>query len=330
MRTVTGNPSHSSSTHGLVWKRTAKTLLAITLSIAIVLGAVSPAEAESLLSIRQSILVEQRDRILIGFQARIGPIGRVHSIEDDCDVHVPLRTTALFLAILGEIKNACSMGPTRAELVALGVGPMQVEGAFRIWFEGHDAGVPFREEEGQEPEEYENSGPPHLVELHPITRLGPIDFLNRVKFIEKNGQTFAWKTADSFERAVRARLTIRRRTIGGRRYVVLRCTCPRLANHYQLDVEIADSPHPTDNGDGIVASGPIFDESGGVLLPVARFFAIQGTPAAQVLQMVTAGDRLTVYALARLSLRPLLERVRSSVRIIDMPIELLVLHAIPQ
>jgi hypothetical protein len=154
--------------------------------------------------------------------------------------------------------------------------------------------------------------------------------LNRVRFIEKNGQTFAWKTADSFGRAVRARLTVRRRTIGGRRYVVLRCVCPRLANHYQLDVEIANSPHPTDNGDGIIASGSIFDKNGEVLLPLARFFAIQGTPAAQVLETVAAGDRLTVYALARLSLRPLLGRVRSSARTINMPIELVVLHAEPQ
>lgn len=301
-----------------------------TLTTSILLGLTQPAAAESLLSVRQSILVEQQDRILLGFEARIGPIGRVHNIEDDCDVHVPLRTTAFFLAILGEIKNACSMGPTRAELVALGAGPMPVEGAFRIWFEGHDEGVPFREENRREPEAYNNSGPPHLVELHPITRLGPLDLLDRVRFIEKNGQTFVWKTADSFGRAVRARLTIRRRTIGGRRYVVLRCTCPRLANHYQLDVEIANSPHPTDNGDGIVASGPIFDKNGEVLLPLARFFAIQGTPAAQVLETVAAGDRLTVYALARLSLRPLLGRVRSSARTINMPIELVVLHAEPQ
>lgn len=305
-------------------------LIAFAIAVGLLFGAVKPAQAESLLSVRQAILTEQQDRILIGFEARVGPIGRVHSIEDHCDVHVPLRTTALFLPILGEIKNACSMGPTRADLVTLSVGPMQVEGAFRIWLEGHDEGIPFREEDREEPERYENSGPPHLVEVHPITRLGPLELLDRVRFIEKNGRTLGWKTGESFERAVRARLTIRRRTIGGRRYVVLRCTCPRLANHYELDVEVTHSPHPTDNGDGIVASGRIFGENGEILLPLARFFAIQGTPAAEVLQDAARGERLTLYALARVSLRPLLSRVRSSDRIINMPIELVVLHAEPQ
>lgn len=144
-------------------------------------------------------LTQQRDKVLIGFDAIIGPIGQVHSISADCDVHVPLITTALFLPVLGEIKNACSMGPTRAQLVALGPGPMRVEGAFRIWFEGHDEGIPFREEDREVPAGYDNSGPPHVVEVHPITRVGDLDLLDRVRFIERNGVTLSWKTGDSFE-----------------------------------------------------------------------------------------------------------------------------------
>lgn len=304
----------------------ARLLLAFAIGTSLLVGLVQPAQAESLLSIRQTILTTQQDRVLIGFEARIGPIGRVHSLSADCDVHVPLITTALFLPILGEIKNACSMGPTRAQLVALGPGPMRVEGAFRIWFEGHDEGIPFREEDRENPEEYENSGPPHLVEVHPITRLGPLNLLDRVRFIEKNGETIDWKTGQSFRRAVRTRLTVRTRTISGRRYVLMRCTCAALANHYQLEVEIVDPAHDTDNGDGIVASGRILGDNGEVLFPLARLFAIRGTPAADALAGVEVGDRLTVYGLARLSFRPLLNRVESTEKTINLPIELVLLH----
>ncbi len=243
-------------------------------------------------------------------------------------MHVPLITAKLFLSILGEIKNACSMGPSRSELVALGLGPMQVEGAFRIWFEGHDDGIPFREEERAVPESYEDSGPPHLVEVHPLTRLGPLDLIDRVRFIEKNGQTIGWKSPQSFRRAVQTRITIRRRTVESRRYVVIRCTCPRLANHYKLDVEVVYSPHPTDNGDGVVTTGRILDDEGEVLLARARLFALDGSPAHAVLRNVEPGERLTVYGLARVSLRPLLNRVRATEQAIQLPIELVVLHAV--
>jgi hypothetical protein len=314
----------------MVLHRLTQRTLVVGLSLTLLLGAVPPAHAESVLSMRQTILTQQRDRVLISLTARIGPIGTVHTLSADCDVHVPLIAPALFLAILGEVKNACSMGPTKAQLVAMGSGPMPVEGAFRIWFEGHDAGIPFREEDGDVPEEYDNSGPPHLVELHPITRLGTTDLLPNVRLIEKDGQTIAWKKAESFRRAATRKLTIRRRTIGGKRYILMRCACPPLANHFKLRVEIVFTAHPTDNGDGIVATGKVFDDDGDVIRARVRLFAIQGTPAALVLEDVAPGEALTVYGLARLSLRPLLSRVRSTERVIDMPVELLLLHVEPQ
>lgn len=301
-------------------------VLVCALAGALPLRLVQPAQAAAFLSIRQTILTQQRDRVLIGFDATIGPIGRVHSISADCDVHVPLITTALFLPVLGEIKNACSMGPTRAQLVALGPGPMRVEGAFRIWFEGHDEGIPFREEDREVPGGYEDSGPPHLVEVHPITRLGDMDLLDRVRFVERNGVTLGWKTGDSFRRSATRQLTIIRRTIAGRSYIQMTCSCPSLANHYQLAAEVVYEAHPTDNGDGVVASGRVFHEDGSVILPRVRFFAVDGTPAADVLDNMAPGDRIILYALARVSLRPLLSRATSSATQIPLPIELVVLH----
>lgn len=300
--------------------------LVVGFAVALLLDTVHPVQAESLLSIRQSTLTQQRDRILISVAARIGPIGNVHNLSADCDIHVPLRTEAISLPILGEVKNACSVGPTRAQLTALGPGPMPVAGAFRIWFEGHDAGVPFREEEGDVPDEYENSGPPHLVEVHPITRIGSMNLLANVRLIEKDGQTIGWKTAESFRRAATRKLTIRRRTIGGTRYVLMRCACPPLANHYKLSVEIVFAPHPTDNGDGLVAMGKVFDDEAQVIRSRVRLFAIKGTPAADLLEDSEPGDDLTIYGVARLSLRPVLRRLRATARVIDMPIELVILH----
>ncbi len=294
---------------------------------AVLLGFAPPAGAAATLSMRESILLQQRDRATIQFSATIGPIGTVHSISADCDIHVPIITQVLFLAVLGEIKNACSMGPTKAQLVALGPGPMTVRGAFRIWFEGHDSGIPFREEDMSIPDAYENSGPPHLVEVHPITRLGNLDLLDRVRFVEKNGVTFAWKTGDSFRRAATRQMTIAKQTVGGHTYVQMVCSCPALANHYELDVEIVYAPHPTDNGDGVVASGRVFHEDGSVILSRVRFFAIAGTSAAGVLETVDPGDRLILHALARVSLRPLLRRATFTPRQIPLPIELVVLHA---
>lgn len=307
--------------------KTARQVAVGLILAALLLSIAPPAHAAATLSMRESILLQQRDRVTIEFSATIGPIGTVHSISADCDVHVPLITQALFLAVLGEIKNACSMGPTRAQLVALGPGPMTVSGAFRIWFEGHDSGIPFQEEDMTIPESYENSGPPHLVEVHPITRLGDLDVLDRVRFVEKNGVTFAWKTGDSFRRSATRQISIAKQAIGGQTYVQMVCSCPALANHYELEAEVVYDSHPTDNGDGVVASGRVFHEDGSVILSRVRFFAIAGTPAADVLETVNPGDRLTLYALARVSLRPLLSRATFTPRQIPLPIELIVLHA---
>lgn len=108
------------------------------------------------------------------------------------------------------------------------------------------------------------------------------------------------------------------------------CSCPSLANHYQVTAEIVYEAHPTENADGVVASGRVFHEDGSVILPRVRFLAVGGTPAADVLENVSVGDRLILYALARVSLRPLLTRVASSATQIPLPIELVVLHAEPQ
>lgn len=295
-------------------------------------GFVESQGAETLLSMRRTILSQQQDRIIISVQARIGPISKVHGIggSADCDVHVPLITQALFLPVLGEIKNACTMGPTQQELQDLAPGPMLVEGAFRIWFEGHDQKMPFREEDLQVPASYGDSNPAHLVEIHPITRVGDLNLLDHVRFIEKNGRTIAWKDATSFKRAVTTRLTVRSQSNNGSDYILMHCRCPSLANHYQLDAEIVSPAHLTDNGDGLIASAKILDEDENTIRDAVRIVAIKGTEAFDTLQAAAAGDEFTVYVLARLGLRPLLSSVTASERTIVMPIELILLHAEPR
>jgi hypothetical protein len=98
---------------------------------------------------------------------------------------------------MGELKNACSIKPQGAPNTHWAHAiydethgrAVQVSGVFRIWLEHPPSGSAFQSE-SKRVDWYKNSNPDHMVELHPITQVGSLDFLAHVAAIEEGDDVF--------------------------------------------------------------------------------------------------------------------------------------------
>ncbi|NIO08498.1 MAG: hypothetical protein GTO40_11030, partial [Deltaproteobacteria bacterium] len=130
--------------------------------------------------LRESIVEKYREQILVTIQATPEQIGsKPRSITQDCDLHVPLRSAEIRVAILGEIKNACSQpegSPASywsKKLKPLEGKALEAKGVLRVWLE-HPPPKGRRQCECDALPQYSNSTPNHMVQLHPLTQLGGV------------------------------------------------------------------------------------------------------------------------------------------------------------
>lgn len=103
--------------------------------------------------LRQSLLQQQRDLATITVDAVVVHIGHAaHSLSSDCDLHVPIRSRDVKVALMGELKNACSIRPAGtsnaywAEQVYDETHGRDVEvtGVFRLWLEHPPHGTQYQ------------------------------------------------------------------------------------------------------------------------------------------------------------------------------------------
>jgi hypothetical protein len=74
------------------------------------------------LHLRESLLEAQRDRVTATVTAVVDHIGaQAHSLLEDCDLHVPLRSREIRVAFIREVKNACQVVPKALGLSAVAV-----------------------------------------------------------------------------------------------------------------------------------------------------------------------------------------------------------------
>ena len=283
------------------------------------------------LHLREALLEAQRDRVTATVTAVVDHIGReAHSLTDDCDLHVPLRSRDIRVAFIGEVKNACSEKPpgtSRAfwsdriyqETHGLAV---PVSGVFRIWLEHPPAGTAVQTEAEPVPW-YANSNPDHQVELHPLLGVGSLDFRPHIKWIQDGSQLFAGFGPDRLSTVLGKRLTIQRITFEGEPYVRIRGTKTGF-NHWNLRGRVTQPAQAL--ADGLAMRLDILDGDqvvpGALDLPAV---VVEGTVAHTKSQALSAGDVIRFQALVRIHLPSILDQVSSTPQEVPLPLEFVLL-----
>ncbi|MBI3825621.1 MAG: hypothetical protein HY294_06480 [Candidatus Rokubacteria bacterium] len=295
------------------------------------------------LQLRESLLEAQRDRVTIAITATVSHIGdEAHPLDpskpmsgDDCDLHVPLRSQDIRLPLLGEVKNACSMKPageSRAywsrEVYDETYGKaVAVTGVFRIWLEHPPAGAKVQSETQKVPS-YTNSNPDHQVELHPLLRVGLLDFTDHVRRIHdgnKLGRGYGatelkkllWRKKQGVDE--RTTIAVRRTTIKAEPYLSI-VGAKMGFNHWNLRARVVDGPKPLEDGTRIWLD----ILKGNAVVPGSLHVPAVSVKDAQAdgrVKQLVAGDIVEFQALVRLFVPAILDQAGSVEKDIDLPIE---------
>jgi hypothetical protein len=170
---------------------------------------------------------------------------------------------------------------------------------------------------------YVNSNPDHQVELHPVTRIGALDFLAHVRRIRDGAQAFSGYGNTQLKTIVKKKLTIERVVIGGDSYVRLVGTKTG-NNHWNLRGRVSAPPE-------ILSDGTRFSLDilqGNQVVPGAlgiSAVAISGTAANAAAQSLVFGDIIQFQALIRMHLPTILGGLSNAATEIALPIEFVIL-----
>ncbi len=303
--------------------RTARHLIALGLVLV-----VPPLAQGAEVQLRESVLQGLRDRVTATITGTVDRLGtRAHRLEEDCDLHVPLRSQDIRVPLLAEVKNAWSEPPGQprtfwSQQIAQAVGTQAVHatGAFRIRLEHPPSGV---QSEADPLPPYPHSNPDHQVELHPLLRLGPLDFTGHVKWIQEGEWFFQGYGPEELRPLLQRRLRIQRITVSGEGYLRLRGTRVGF-NHWDLRARVVQAPQPLP--DGALLRLDIFDDNhvvpGAVGLPAVT---IAGTTAHTKAQTLASGAFIAFQALIRLHLPTILDQADNTERQIRLPLKFVLL-----
>lgn len=295
---------------------------------AVLLGFLSSLSAAELW-LRESLVKERAGEILTSIEAIPVHIGeKAHPVDKDCDLHVPLRSEAIKVPMLGEIKNACSIpeGVTSThwteELRPLEKKTVKAEGVFRVWLEHPPEEEGERQCECEELPLYTSSNPDHMVELHPLTRLDDKSFLDHVKAVEKGKKKYKGSDGKRLTSTLeKKKITIQKETEDGESYIVIRG--PKTGfNHWTLQATVKTTPKKARDGHYFAVDVLSGAKVVKVNLPA---FTIAGTETDKKITKAKAGDKVTLFGLVRLDLKTILKLVKDTEREIKMPYEMAVL-----
>jgi hypothetical protein len=283
------------------------------------------------LHLRESLLTEQRDRVTATVTAVVDHIGdQAHSLTDDCDLHVPLRSREIRVAFIGEVKNACSEKPPGTPLSHWSDriyeethgAAVTVTGVFRIWLEHPPTGTAVQTEADRVPW-YKDSNPDHQVELHPLIRVGSLDFTGHVKRIQQGAQNFTGNGPDQLSTVLNKKLTVQRIQIQGEPHVRIKGTKTGF-NHWNLRARVVAPPEAVVDGTRV----RLDVLKGSQVVPKAlglSAVAVAGTVAQARIQPLVLGDIIEFQALIRVHLPTLLDQLGSTAQDIPLPVEFVLL-----
>lgn len=220
---------------------------------------------------------------------------QVESGGKDGDMHFSGVSGDIGLPFVAEVVNAGLPAQQAAMQTIIrhegSNGVLVITGAWRLWFEHPSP----RQTQGSRKDAFspDNTNPDHSFEIHPVSHAGEHDLGG--SFIPVPG--YSAYTADvAFPYFDNSRVTIKASKTG----ISIRSKKLKY-NYVEFRIELASDPIPVT--DGFVVSARVLNASGEeVTSALRRMIFVQGTRAANAIQNASAGDRLRVLGIPRISL----------------------------
>lgn len=243
----------------------------------------------------------------------------------DGDLHVAGRAEEIRLPIVAEVENAAS----RPEAIALvhrlaGTGePVALSGMWRIWSEHFGKA---EETQGEELDPIDRTNPPHVFEVHPVTRIGDLDLTGTFHPVPGFRPEPADVVFESFKNA-------RVRIVPGEKTVTLYTRREEL-NDADFTIEIGSNP-PLVVPDGRFVDAAVLTPKGEKLADRIRMVFVRDTAPERIARGLAPGERLHVFGIPRIDLSAVsfrVSRAREDPAVLDgaLPYEILVIGVFPE
>jgi hypothetical protein len=236
-----------------------------------------------------------KDRAAIHPKIQVDIVGRPHPPRADGDLHVSGRAEEVLLPLVAEVMNAASrldaVQKFRDAISSKEV--LWISGAWRLWPEyGGDA-----QEQGAELSPMASSAPPHVFEVHPVTRVEKLwlgDTLKPIEGFQAKDANRAFKSYDSLLCTVERDVEKKTTTIITQRAGY---------NYVEFIMQIVREPVQLEDGRAVTAS--VVNLNNEAVTSNRRMIFVQGTPPDTALDAAKVGQRLHVLGIPRISLSAL-------------------------
>jgi hypothetical protein len=295
-------------------------ILRITGIIAFVLlDLISCAQIE--ITLRKTFIDSLKNRIGISVDLQIIHAHKKPNPADkDGDLHVAGIGKSIGLPMVAEIMNAKDYTPAM-QLVHGFEGTQHtipITGAWRIWCEHAAKGE--KQIQGNAFPEIINSNPPHIFEIHPITKLGLIDLRSSVRAIPD----FLYKDADAaFVKYTNTRCTLEQT---GK---MLKITTYGVGYNYaEFWITILDSKQKVVE-DGRFIYCKVLDNEKKIICERMRMAFPKSTDAENQVSILKSGDQLHVVGIPRIDLSEISDRIayaatHPGMLDLNLPVEMIV------
>jgi len=252
------------------------------------------------ITLDKKFVEEYKNRATIGTTFTVDRAGRyAHAGYLDGDLHVAGRAEEIGLPIVAEVENAASK-PAAVEMVhrLAGTGePVRLTGVWRLWSEHFGKGG---QTQGDTLAPFEKTNPPHVFEVHPVTRLGGLELDDTFHPVPGFRPEPAGAVLESLKDA-KLRIVPEEKTI-------TLYTRREELNDADFTIEIG-SETPLVVSDGRFVTAAVVGPRGNRLADRVRLVFVRDTAPEKIARSLASGDRLHVFGIPRIDLSAVSYRV---------------------
>ena len=262
------------------------------------------------LTLENAFIERVKDRVTLDTALAVDQVGKIHSPNQDGDLHIAGRSADIGFVTVAEIMNAANEKEA-VSIARKGVGQtIAVKGVWRFWFEQNGAGEHVQKASLPIPE---TSNPLHLFEIHPVIEIGGVSILRSLTPISGYQPKQAERAFNTYER--------------------IPCKVERLPNKTKITSTMAGYNYvefileaketPKEVEDGWLVNATVRGLGEEVLSRSVRMVVVKGSPPATKLAKLTTGDRARVLGMPRINLSLVHARVAEAAadpQILDWPL----------
>jgi hypothetical protein len=274
----------------------------------------------------RSFVEQYKNRATIETLFTIDRAGKqAHAGYLDGDLHVAGRAAEIGLPVVAEVQNGASRPDVieRVHRLAGSGEPIPLSGVWRLWSEhfGKD-----EQAQGESLAPIERTNPPHVFEIHPVTRLDDLDLADTFRPVPGFRPEPGEVTFDSLKEA-------RLRIVPSEASITLYTRRQEL-NDAEFEVEIGNDP-PQIAPDGRFVTGALLSPRGNRLADRVRMVFVRDTGPERIARRLSPGNRIHVFGIPRIDLSAVAFRVERGIadpRALEgkLPYEVVVVGVFPE